>query len=326
MRISRRSFLGTTAIGGLSAHAALAAEVDSKTGMPTRVLGRTKARVSIVGMGCGSRLLSYEAQDKAVEALHKAMGLGVTYIDTAFSYGNGRSETWVGAAIKGRRDGLWIATKIQERNGDKAMAILEASLKRLGVDHVDLLHIHSLLGPEDLAAIEAPGGVLKTIYKARDQKMARFIGVTSHTDPETLKTALERHDFDCTQMALNAAHAGMMNGQGGMVINPKLATSFEQLALPVALRKKMGVTAMKIFAQEKLVGAADLDKLIRYSLSLPVAAAILGMPKLEHIDENTRVAKAYKPLNRREMKDLSGKLSKQYKASLDRYFQSHVDA
>jgi predicted aldo/keto reductase-like oxidoreductase len=326
MSISRRSFLGTTAIGGLTAHAALAADADAKTGMPMRVLGRTNARVSIIGMGCGSRLLSYQEQDKGVEALRKAMDLGVNYLDSAFSYGNGRSETWVGEAIKGRRNGLWIVTKLQERNGDKAMAILEASLKRLGVDQVDLLHIHSLLDADDLAAIEAPDGLLKTIYKARDQKMARFIGVTSHTDPETLKTALERHDFDCTQMALNAAHAGMMNAPGGMAINSKLATSFERLALPVALRKKMGVTAMKVFAQEKLVGAADLGKLLGYSLTLPVTSAIVGMPKLEHIDEDVRLAKAYKPLNERDMRDLSDKLTRQYKASLDRFFQNHVDA
>jgi predicted aldo/keto reductase-like oxidoreductase len=326
MSISRRTFLGTSAIGGLSAHAALAAEVDSKTGMPTRVLGKTKARVSVVGLGCGSRLLSYETQDKAVEAVHRAIEAGITYIDSAYSYGNGKSETWVGEAIKGRRKGLWVVTKIQERNGEKGMRLFDGSLKRLGVDQVDLLHVHSLMGADDLAALEAPDGFLKTLYKIRDQKMARFIGVTSHTDPQTLKTALERHDFDCTQMALNAAHAGMMNGQGGMVINPKLATSFEMVALPAALKKKMGVTAMKIFAQEKLVGGAPIETLIRYSLSLPVTAAVLGMPKLEYIDENTRVAKNFKPIEKREMKDLSGRLSKQYKASLDRYFQNHVDA
>jgi hypothetical protein len=127
-------------------------------------------------------------------------------------------------------------------------------------------------------------------------------------------------------MALNAAHAGMMNGQGGMVINPKLTTSFEHVAMPVALKKKIGVTAMKIFAQEKLVGAAPIESLIRYALTLPVAAAVLGMPKLEYIDQNISVAKAFKPFGKPEMNDLSGKLSKQYKAQLDNFFRNHVDA
>jgi predicted aldo/keto reductase-like oxidoreductase len=88
----------------------------------------------------------------------------------------------------------------------------------------------------------------------------------------------------------------------------------------------MGVTAMKVFAQEKLVGGAPIETLIRYALSLPVAAAVLGMPKLEFIDENTRIAKNFKALDKREMRDLSDRLSKQYKAGLDRYFQNHVDA
>jgi hypothetical protein len=118
----------------------------------------------------------------------------------------------------------------------------------------------------------------------------------------------------------------MMNGQGGMVINPKLATSFEKLAMPAALKKKMGVTAMKVFAQEKLVGGAPIETLMRYALTLPVASAILGMPKLEQIDENARIAKAFKRLSKPDMKDLSDKLVPQYKAQLDEFFRDHVDA
>lgn len=294
--------------------------------MPTREFGSTGSRISVLGMGCGSRLLSYKEQGKAVEALHKAMDLGVRYIDTAFSYGNGTSETWVGAAIQGRRKELWITTKVQERDGDKAMAIMEGSLKRLGVSQVDLIHIHSLLNADDLAKIEAKGGVLEALYKARAQKMTRFIGVTSHTDPRTLATALERHDFDCTQMALNAALVGMMNGKDGMVINKGLGDAFEKIALPVALKKKMGVTAMKVYAQEGLVGAAPLESLFRYALTLPVAGAVVGMPKLEQIPENVKFAKTYRPFGPAEMRDLSTKLSREHKARLDAFFASHVDA
>ncbi len=326
MKISRRTFLESIPLTTLAADAALGAKTDPKTGMPTRVFGKTGASISIVGMGCGSRLLSYQEEDKAVEAIHKALSLGITYLDTAYGYGNGKSEGWVGKAIQGRRQGLWITTKINERNGDKAEKIMEGSLKRLGVDQVDLIHVHSLLGAEDLAKVEAPDGVLKVLRKFRDQKLTRFIGVTSHTDPVTLKNALERNDFDCTQMALNAALVGMMDGKGKMVINKAMKDSFENIALPVALKKKMGVTAMKIFGQEELVGAAPIDKLIQYSLSLPVAAAVLGMPKLNFIDENIKIAKGLRPMPKGEMKDISAKLSKEYKAKLDLFFRDHVDA
>jgi len=184
--------------------------------------------------------------------------------------------------------------------------------------------MHSLNDMNDLAQVEA--GALKTLYKLRDQKVARFISVTSHTDPLTLKTALERHDFDCTQMSLNAALVGMKSGPGGMIINKQLKDSFETIALPVALTKKMGVTAMKIFGQDGLVGAAPIGKLIHYSMSLPVASVVLGMPKLEFMDETIRAARAFKPLGKPEMKDLSNRLSREYKAQLDRFFAGHIDA
>src|SRR5256885_2166779 len=155
MSISRRQFLGTAAATTLAAQAALAAEVDKKTGMPTRILGNTGARVSILAFGCGSRFLAYKEDDKAIEALNHALDLGITYVDTAYGYGSGKSESRVGQVMATRRNGLFLATKINARKYDDALRILEGSLKRLQTDHVDLIHIHSLTTPEDLAAVEA---------------------------------------------------------------------------------------------------------------------------------------------------------------------------
>src|SRR5579871_3234446 len=102
MSISRREFLETAALGGLAA--GTLAGADGKGKLPTRVLGRTGARVSILALGGGSRLLSYKEEDKAVEAVTKALDLGITYIDTADDYGrNGVSEQYIGKALKGRR-------------------------------------------------------------------------------------------------------------------------------------------------------------------------------------------------------------------------------
>src|SRR5450755_1681673 len=303
MRISRRDFLGTAAITGATAFAA----TDS---MPTRVLGRTGARVSILAMGGGSRFLMYRDEDKALAALNRAFDLGINYMDTAYSYGNGLSEERVGKVMKDRRKGIFLATKIDARKGDEAQRILEGSLKRLQTDHLDLIHVHSLTDERDLAAVEAPDGVLNVLLKLRDRKVTRFIGITSHTDPAVLKMALERHDFDCTQMALNAARAGMQSGKGGMVLNADLKTSFEDVALPVAREKKMGVIAMKVFAQEALVGQAPAEKLLYYPLSLP----------------GVTLAKAFKALPADEMRQLSGGLAARNKVALDRFFSTHVDA
>jgi predicted aldo/keto reductase-like oxidoreductase len=260
-----------------------------------------------------------------VAAVHKALDAGITYIDTADDYSNHLSERRIGMALAGgKRNGIFLATKLTNRNGAESFRVVEESLKALQTDHVDLLHIHSLQNPDDLAAIEAKGGVLEQLQKMRDQKMTRFIGITCHFDPTVLKTALERHDFDCTQMALNGAMVGMEGNR--MVPNRALKTSFQTVALPVANQKKMGVIGMKVFAQEALLPAAAPDKLLSYTLSLPVTAAVVGMPKLEHIEANARVARDFKPLSRDEMERISGPLSHEFKASLDEFFRDHVDA
>ena len=165
-----------------------------------------------------------------------------------------------------RRGEVFLATKIFPRKSDEAMRVVEASLKRLQTDHVDLLHVHGLEHDDDLRAIEAPGGLLKLVYKLRDQKVALAAGITSHADPATLKTAIERHDFDCVQMALNAGLTGMKNSTTGFGVNPMdQLNSFESVVLPVAVRKNMGIIAMKVFAQDYLVGKASADKLLGYS-------------------------------------------------------------
>src|SRR5580693_5768494 len=317
MSVSRRKFLETAAASSVVASTAFGA---SEKAMPTRVLGRTGQRVSILGLGCGSRLLMYKDEEKAHAALNKALDLGINYVDTAYAYGDGVSETWVGGVMKTRRKGTFLVTKVQVRNGDEALRIIEGSLKRLQTDHLDLIHVRALQDDDDLKAIEASDGVLKMLYKLRDQKVTRFIGVTCHNDPHVLKAALEHNDFDSTQMALNAARVGP-----GKSFSDPFHECFETVALPVARSKNMGITAMKVFGQEKLSGAAPPDTLVRYAMSLPVAAAIIGMPKLEYIEANVAVAKNFSPMPDDEMRDLSRDLAAKHKAALDRFFHSHID-
>jgi uncharacterized protein len=326
MGITRRRFLEGVATTGT----ALSGVTTLKGGtniLPTRTLGKTGARVSILAMGGGSRFLMYKDEDQALEAAAKALDAGITYIDSADDYGRDHlGERRIGKALKGRRAGIFLATKLTNRDGAESRRIVEKSLVALQVDQVDLLHIHALTTEDDLARIEAKGGVLEQVLKMRDEKLMRFIGITSHFDPTVLRTALERHDFDCTQMALNGALTGMKSGSGGMVPNREMNTSFERTALPVATKKNMGVIAMKVFAQDALLPHARPENLLRYSLSLPVATAVLGMPKLEHIAKNVELARNFQPLSQGEMKRLSDGLAVTNKAELDRFFSTHVDA
>ena len=326
MNISRRQFLETAALGCATVGGVIGQSLGAPSKIPTRTLGRTGLTVSVLAFGSGSRFMMYEQEDKALEALSKALDLGMNYIDTAHNYGGGKSEERIGKLMGQRRKEVVLATKIAARKGDEAMRLIELSLKRLQTDHLDVLHIHSLRSMEDLAEIEAPDGVLKTMLKAKDQKLTRFIGITCHAAPQALQTALERHDFDCTQMALNAARARMAEDSGPMKATPMKEGGFEALALPVAKRKNMGVIAMKVFGQEQILGTAPIEKLLYYSMSLPVSTCSVGMPKLEHIEQNIQLARKFKPLSEGERRELSASIGQEYKFAQERFFQNHVDA
>ena len=105
-----------------------------------------------------------------------------------------------------------------------------------------------------------------------------------------------------------------------------MKTSFETVALPVARAKKMGIIAMKIFGQEALVGAAPPDKLLYYSLSLPVATAVVGMPQLEqHRGRTSSWPGPSSPCPAAEMRALAKELSAKYKLALDTQLHHHHD-
>ena len=323
MGISRREFIGTTAVLG-AASGTLSADTAK---LPTRVLGKTGARVSILAFGSGSRFLSYPNEDQAMAAIQKALDLGITYIDTADDYGQDRlSERRIGKAIQGRREALFIATKVTSRNGAETERGVERSLKALGVDRVDLLHIH---------ALQHRGS-------GRDRGQGRRTGAGAQTprpedDPlhqsqQPCRTggAQNRHRTPRFRLRADGAERGQVamanGGRLGMVPNPEIKTSFQTEALPVALRKGMGVLAIKIYAQEHLLGKAAPEKLLYYTLSLPVTAAVIGMPRLEHIDDNVRMVKAFRPLPAAEMRRLAGNLSQKNRLVLDRFFRDHMDA
>ncbi len=320
--MNRREFIGAVAAGIVAAPVFGAAKPAK---LPTRKLGRTGIEVPILGFGGGSRFLMYADEDQALEALNRAIDWGIRYIDTALSYGNGKSEERVGRIMATRRKEVVLATKISARTAEEARRQIEASLKRLQTDHLDVLHIHALQNAKDLAAIEARGGVLEAVYEARQQKITRAIGITCHADPSALRDALERHDFDCTQMALNAGLASMADAPGGMKATPAGPASFERIALPVATRKKLGVIAMKVSGQDQLLGSAPMEKLLSYSLSLPVSLASVGMPRLEYIERNAAFARTFKPMSPRQRQQLSDSIDSGRKQAMADFFRDHED-
>lgn len=317
-KVTRREFLergGRIAGAAAVIPAALQTAAGAAQGAPSvprRTLGRTGVTVSILAMGCGSRFLAYPA-DEATGVLEAAVGLGINYLDTAMDYGNGDSEARVGRFLATRRRDVFLATKVPQasRTRDAALRDVDASLKRLQTDHVDLLHLHGLGDEADLAKIEAPDGALKALYQLREQKVARFVGMTSHADGAVMATAIARHDLDCVQMAMN----------------PARALRFEELALPAARRKNLGVILMKVTGQDTLLvpGKADAATLLRYAWSLPITTAVCGMPKREFLEANVAAARAFAvPLPPAEM-DRLRQMYAVHTVAMARFFADHRD-
>jgi len=254
----------------------------------------------------------YKSDEEAVQVLNWVIDNGINYLDTAHVYGNGESERRYGMVMKDRRQEVFLVTKLPARDAENFMRQFELSLKRLQTDHLDLLHIHSLGKMDDVDKIGERGGVYEMLTKLKNQKATRFIGFTSHTDGAAAKAALERYDFDCCMMQLNASKAG----------------DFEDLALPVAKKKDMGVIAMKATAQEKLlgsgVGKATIEELLRYSMNLSVAAVNIGMPSFEMVKQNVELARNFKPLSPQEIRAIQDKTAAA-RASLESFFVHHSD-
>jgi uncharacterized protein len=314
-RITRREFIETTTLTAAGLAAASADAGAAAAALPTRPFGKTGLQVTCLAFGCGSRFLMYEQEAVALEVLNGAVDQGIRYLDTAVGYGDGESERRVGLLMRTRRKDVILATKIPRsaRTRDAALRQVEASLKRLQTDHVDVLHLHDLTDAQDLAAIEAPNGALKALYELRSQKVTRAIGMTSHTDGAVMAKAIEQNDLDCVQMAMN----------------PARALQFEELALPAAKKKGLGVILMKVTSQEKLVGAgpgkADMSSLLRYALSLPVSTVVVGMPKREFIAENIAIARGFSPMTEQEIDRVRKSVAPQ-QAAVASFFSGHVDA
>ena len=331
--LTRRQALTLTAAAAGATAAQLAAQTpDMKkpAPFPTRRLGRTGIDVPLLGFGCGTSFFNVYNAETGAAALNQALDLGINYVDTANSYGDGKSETMCGPVVEKRRKEIILITKLKDRTADGAMRQLEQSLKRLRTDRVDLIHIHRVDNDEDLAKMEAKGGVLEALYKLRDQKAVRCIGITAHADPAPLAKAIERNDFDCVQFPLNAALSGISLAGFKPPFPGERAYCFESVVLPIARKKNMGILAMKVFVQGKLLGQgptkADPETLLRYTLSLPISAAVLGMSTPAIIAQNVAWARAFKPMTSDEMAELSARLAPANKVALDRFFAHHEDA
>ena len=212
-----------------------------------------------------------------------------------------------------RRKDVFLATKVptRARTRDAALKEVEASLKRLQTDHVDLLHLHSLGKEDDLAKMEAPDGALKALYELRDQKVARFIGMTSHTD-------------------------GAVMAQGHRAQRPRLRADGDEPGARAALRgagPARGEEEGPRRDPDEGDGAGEAARRQRRGSGrrscatpgrLPVSTVVCGMPKLEYLEANVASARAFTPMPPGEIDGLRTQLAGR-QIALEHFFAHHHD-
>jgi len=162
--------------------------------MQTRRLGRLGHDSSVLIYGAAS--LSDVDQDRADASIQEALDAGINHFDVARDYGD--AELRLGPWMPRIRDDIFLATKTGERDEESAWRQINESLQRLQTDHVDLIQLHAVCDLEDLDRLTAPGGGLAAAIRAKEQGLARGIGITGHTHaaPSVHTEALRRFDFD----------------------------------------------------------------------------------------------------------------------------------
>ncbi|HLH53891.1 MAG TPA: aldo/keto reductase [Verrucomicrobiae bacterium] len=269
--------------------------------IPMRLLGRADARVSALGVG-GHHLGDFESQDDAIRLIHAALDAGINFFDNCWEYYNGETENILGRGLKGRRDKVFLMTKVctHGRSAETAMKMLEQSLRRLQTDHLDLWQIHAVSYDNDPDLAYAEGGVLEALDEAKKQGKTRFVGFTGHKDPSFHLRMLEMgYPFDTVQMPLNPFDASYH--------------SFEKQVLPEAQRRGVAVLGMKSMggtgdAIKK--GVVTASEMLRYAMSLPVAVTISGMDSLKILEQNLQVARGFTPMSPAEMDALRQKCAR----------------
>jgi aryl-alcohol dehydrogenase-like predicted oxidoreductase len=245
-----------------------------------------------LGFG-GHHLGEADDQAMAIKLVRTAIDGGVTFFDNCWEYHRGKSEAWMGNALKGVRSKVFLMTKVctHGRDKDLAMRMLEESLRRLQTDHLDLWQIHGVSFDNDAELFIRPNGAAEALTEAKRQGKVRYVGFSGHKDPSIhLSMLATGFAFDSVQMPLNAFDSQFR--------------SFEQRVLPELNRRGIAALGMKSLQGKGdaiLKGAIGVEDALRYAMSLPVTSTITGIEKLDVLQQNLKIAQGFQPMSKADM-------------------------
>ena len=244
--------------------------------MKKRELGRTRLNVSILTFGCGAvgGLMTRGEPADQERAVARALDAGINHFDTAPAYGNGASEQNLGRALGRLKPDVVVSTKVRlaatdrGRIGAAVAASLEASLKRLGRDHVDLFQFHNQLAERSdggtFSVDEMLGDVLSAFTRVREQGKTRFIGFTAIGETQALHRLMDSGAFDTAQVPYN-----VLNPSAGAALPARYPAQDYGAMLDHAKSAGMGTIGIRVLAGGALSGQEE-----RHPLGLPVVEPI----------------------------------------------------
>ena len=261
--------------------------------LPTRVLGRTGEKVSILALG-GHHVGQVQDDREAIRLVRTAIDMGVTFMDNAWEYHQGRSEALMGEALHdGYRERVFLMTKHHGRDKRTALRHLEESLRRLDTDRIDLWQFHEIIYEDDPAMIFAPGGGIEAAELAKKHGKVRYIGFTGHKDPAVFRSMLAQdYPWDTVQMPVNVLDAHFR--------------SFQKEILPILVERDIGPIAMKSMGGGHVLesGVVKPGQALRYAWSQPVATVVCGMTSIDQLEQNIQAAREFVPLSKQEELEL----------------------
>jgi aryl-alcohol dehydrogenase-like predicted oxidoreductase len=273
--------------------------------LPKRRLGRTNKMVSCIGFGGGSRYCNWVADENTLQKhIDHAIKLGITYYDSARSYGNGLAEERYGKFLTPKyRDQIFLNSKTMERTYDGVMKEIEISLKTLKTDYLDLYCMHAIDSIKDADILLSPSGGYKAILKLKDEGVLKNIGFSFHKWNDASRKSFDEFDVDAILCVINASR---YNGN-------------EDGLLPLAAKRDIGIIAIKIMGQNALIGNVSGDDLLRYGLRLPISVANVGMDGFSPLESCVEVGKE-NLISEKEAREIELKLNFDPKVTRLPYF------
>src|SRR4030095_153470 len=255
-----------------------------------RTLGSTAEKVSAIGVGGWHLGLRHVDKELAIRIVRSAIDRGINFLDNSWDYSEGESERRMGQALRdGYRERAFVMTKIDGRSKKEAAKQLDQSLRRLGVDCIELVQHHESIRFEDPHRVFADDGANRALLEARDAGKLRYIGFTGHKDPRIhlyMLEVAEQHGFrfDTVQMPLNVMDAHYR--------------SFEKQVLPELLKLKIGILGMKSMANGILLKSKTVTptECLHYALNLPTSVVITGIDSMKILDQAFEAIETFRPL------------------------------